>query len=369
MSQLIHASTEVDWQVLCQVLPPGWEDAAHEFDAFHRARGVPDVTTPLRILSTHLADGGSLRETATRVEQAGWASLSAVALFERLRAAGPWLRWMAERLWRPTGTGVTTPGYRVRAVDATAVRETGSTGTDWRVHDALDLANLECDFFGVTDASEGETFRRVPITPGDLVLGDRVYGTPPGVESVAARGGEVLVRVNQTALPVWDPRGRRFPYRTQFRGLRVRRVAEWPTRVRGSQRTVPGRLIAVELGGRAARVARDRMQRRARRRQSTVSPGAVYLAGFVLVWTTVPVSVRDASAVLALYRVRWQIELAFKRMKSLMGLGQLPKESDASSRAWLHGKLFLALLVGRLLALAESFSPRSWGGSPAESMA
>lgn len=369
MSELTPASTLGDWQVLCQVLPTGWDAAAHELGAFQRARGVPDVTTLLRILLTHLADGGSLQETATRVEQAGWAALSAVALFKRLRAAGPWLRWMAERLWHPTGTGAATPGYRVRAVDATTVQETGSTGTDWRVHYALDLARLECDFFEVTDASEGETFRRVPITPGDLVLGDRVYGTPPGVESVVTRGGEVLVRVNQKALPLWDFRGHRFPYRTQFRGLRVRQVAEWPAWVWGSQRTIPGRLIAVKLGGRAARVARDRMQRRARRRQLTVSPGAVYLAGFVFVWTTVPVSVRDAAAVLALYRVRWQIELAFKRMKSLMGLGQLPKKSDASSRAWLHGKLFLALLVERLLELAESFSPRPRGGSSAQSVA
>ena len=64
------------------------------------------------------------------------------------------------------------------------------------------------------------------------------------------------------------------------------------------------------------------------------------------------------------------IELAFKRMKSTMGLGQLPKKSDASSRAWLHGKLFLALLVERILDAAESFSPRVAGGrGAAEPMA
>ena len=46
-------------------------------------------------------------------------------------------------------------------------------------------------------------------------------------------------------------------------------------------------------------------------------------------------------------------------MKSIMGLGQLPKFSDASSRAWIHGKLFVALLLERLLDAAEHFSP--WG--------
>ena len=66
-----------------------------------------------------------------------------------------------------------------------------------------------------------------------------------------------------------------------------------------------------------------------------------------------------STQVLELYRVRWQIELAFKRMKSIMGFGQLPKLSDASSRAWIHGKLFVALLLERLLDAAEHFSP--WG--------
>ena len=60
-----------------------------------------------------------------------------------------------------------------------------------------------------------------------------------------------------------------------------------------------------------------------------------------------------------LYRLRWQIELTFKRLKSLLGLGQLPKRTDASARAWLHGKLFAALLVERLIEEASFFSP--WG--------
>ena len=203
----------------------------------------------------------------------------------------------------------------------------------------------------------------------EVVLGDRVYGTPPGVESVVGRGGEVVVRVNQKALPLWDAGGQRFPYRARFRGLRVRQVAEWPAWVKGVERVIAGRLVAVKWPGAAARLARARTRRRANRRQLTVTPAAVYLAGFVFVWTTLPADAGDAAWVLALYRVRWQIELAFKRMKSLMGLGQLPKKSDASSRAWLHGKLFLALLVERWLGLAEHFSPWGRTGGPAESVA
>ena len=57
--------------------------------------------------------------------------------------------------------------------------------------------------------------------------------------------------------------------------------------------------------------------------------------------------------------MRWQIELAFKRMKSIMGLGHLPKKDPASARAWLHGKIFASLLVERMVQAAETLSP--WG--------
>jgi IS4 transposase len=90
-----------------------------------------------------------------------------------------------------------------------------------------------------------------------------------------------------------------------------------------------------------------------------VSAASWEAARYVFVWTSLPEEDYPAESVLELYRLRWQIELTFKRMKSLLGLGQLPKHNDESARAWLHGKLFVALLVERLIEEASVFSP--WG--------
>ena len=60
-----------------------------------------------------------------------------------------------------------------------------------------------------------------------------------------------------------------------------------------------------------------------------------------------------------MYRLRWQIELVFKRMKSIMTLGQRPKRDPLSAKAWISGKLLVAMMVERLRLEAESFSP--WG--------
>lgn len=348
-----------DWQVICQLLPQGWEEAARQFGALHRARGIPNADILLRVLMVHLADGCSLKETALRARQAGWCTISSVAIFKRLQAAEQWLRWLAEGLWHGTPAAILNSGYRVRAVDATTVQEPGSVGGVWHVHYAVNLANLQCDFVELTDAHGGETFRRIPVGRGDLLLGDRAYGTPPGVAHVVAGGGSVLVRVNQKSLPLYDARGRPIPLMSRLKGLHPGRVGEWPAWVRARGRAVAGRLVAVKLGRQAARQARRRASRKAQRNQKRLSKTALFLAGYVFVWTTIPADRIDAPQVLEIYRARWQIELAFKRMKSIMGLGHLPKLSEASARAWIHGKLFVALLIERLLDAAEHFSP--WG--------
>ena len=348
-----------DWSLVCQFLPPGWQEQARLLGALRRARGFPNAAVLLRTLLVHLVGGCSLHETVTHAQQAGWCDVSPVALFKRLRAAEQWLRWLANQLWQRHPTPSLPHGYRVRAVDATTVGRPGSRGTDWRVHFSVNLENLQCDFFQVTDAHGGETFRRIPVAGGDLLLGDRCYGTPPGIAHVVGAGGHVLVRVNHKVLPLFDLAGEPFQLATQLRTLTVGQVREWPTLVRQGLRHYPGRLVAVKRDRWSAALERRALRKRAAKKQKKLSRLALFLAGYFFVWTNVPAEKLDAATVLAWYRCRWQIELCFKRMKSILGLGDLPKRRDDSCRAWLHGKLLVALLLERLLDNAEHFSP--WG--------
>ena len=57
----------------------------------------------------------------------------------------------------------------------------------------------------------------------------------------------------------------------------------------------------------------------------------------------------NASALAALYRQRWQIELMFKRFKSLGGLDRLRSRNGRSARAWALAKLLLLALAQRLV--------------------
>lgn len=226
----------------------------------------------------------------------------------------------------------------------------------------MNLADLQCDFFELTDVRQGgETFRRVPVMAGDIMMGDRVYAAPPGVTHVLDAGGDVIVRLNRQALPLFDARARRIDLLGLVRVLKGTAPDEHPARVQGpSGRWIAGRLIALRQSVQATRWAQRRMLRRAQRRQQTVSAESLEFAEYFMVWTTLPKAIQ-ATQILEFYRLRWQIELVFKRMKSILGVGHLPKKDPVSAKAWLEGKLFVGLLIERMIETAESISP--WGYS------
>ena len=348
-----------DWSILTSFLPEGWQQKARECGALTRARGIAGPDALLRILLIHIANGCSLAETSVRAEQLGLGQLNPSAVYKRLRSAEEWLRWMAEQM--RASLGFTAPQFaqRVLAVDATAITEPGSTGTDWRIHYAIDLANLQCDYFQLTDVKGGETWRRFPVMKGDIMLGDRGYANPKGVAHVVGAGGDVVVRLNRKALPLFDQKGERMHAVHLARGLRPNQRFEWEAWVHtGSGTRVAGRLIIVRRSKQATEHARKKLKQQASKKQKSVSAEALEAAQYFFLWTTLPLS-WSRTKVLELYRCRWQIELAFKRMKSIMGLGHLPKKDPESCRAWLHGKLFTSLLVERMIGAAKTFSP--WG--------
>lgn len=350
-----------NWGVLRTFLPAGWEEMARRSGALRRARDFPDAESLLRVLLLHIGTGCSLAETAVRARYLG-IQVSPVAVFKRLRASEEWLRWLAEQLRGQQRLAMQSHGRRVRAVDGTSVSEPGSTGTDWRVHYAINLADLQCDFFAITSVAGGETLRRVPVRAGDILLGDRIYATSVGVAHVAKAGADIVVRLHRRALPLFDTAGKRVNLLRRCASLEVGKVRQWNTRVPCADGSwISGRLVAVRRSVQSTRIVRARMERYAKKHRKTISPESWKAAAYFAAWTTLP-DTFPAPAILELYRLRWQIERAIKRMKSILGLGHLPKKDPASARAWLHGKLFVSLLVERMVEAANSFSP--WGYGP-----
>lgn len=361
------AATVMDeeWEVLARLLPPNWRELARETGAMQRARGAitsPDVL--LQVLLLHVATGVSLKQAVARAHVQGLASLTDVALLKRLRSAEGWLRELACRMLtasRFAAVAARAPGgHRLRAVDATTVEEPGATGTDWRVHYCISLPDLRCDFYDVTDAQGGETYTRIPVHAGDIILGDRGYCHRAGVAHVLRHRGDVIVRLNSTNFPLrFADRDAPFALLPHLRRLRRHQPREWPVRFVAAGTAWPARFCAIRKSQLAAERAKRKLLQHARKKQVQLRPETLEAAEYVYVLATVARAVVDTPAVLDLYRARWQIELCFKRLKSLLRLGHVPKRTDTSARAWIEGKLLTVLLIERLLGEAQFFSP--WG--------
>lgn len=351
------------WKVLLSVFPAQWREQASKTGAVARLRGFTSPETLLRTLLLHIARGHSLRETAVRAKLANWADVSDVALLKRLRNSEEWLRSLCADLLRENGAAWKvkegTPALRV--VDGTIIKEPGKTGSQWRIVYSLQLPSLACDFFDLTPAvgqGHGESLCRLPVGAGQLILGDAGYCSSAGIEYVHQQGADVLVRVNPATFLAYTAQGGRIHLLTRLRNLsEAGQVGEWGVVVRGQGGPVAGRICAVRKSEQAIRSAHRRIELKANRQKTKTKPETWEYAKYVVVFstqTTVP-----AQQILEWYRMRWQIELVFKRLKSLAQLGHLPKHDERSSRAWLYGKLLVALLTQKLIRIGRDISP--WG--------
>jgi len=353
-----------NWECLKRFFPDGWEQAALACGVWQRpSRSIVSSEALLRLLLIHLADGCSLRETVVRAREGRLADISDVALLKRLQASAEWLRWMAIKLLERRGVACAPPswlsGYNVRAVDASVVCEPGSTGTDWRVHYSLCLFDLHCDEFHLTDPKVGETFSRFHVAPGDLMMGDRAYGQMKGIRYVLKNKGQFLTRIRNRALTLVNQEGAECSLSKMLFPLGIGDVGHWGLKARAKGHDdVPLRLCAMRMSETAAAMAIRKTTRYHSRKQRTLDPETLALHQYIVLVTSLPESI-SARQVLELYRARWQIELAFKRLKSIMGLGHLPKTDEHSAKAWLHGKLFVAFLAQALVDEGRLFSP--WG--------
>jgi hypothetical protein len=354
-----------NWGFLRSHLPSGWESLARETKAILQFKGdVKSVPDWMRIFLIHLAGGYSLEETATRAKLAGLGSISDVALMKRLQNSGEWFHRMGLQLIAERGIQLQTQvGFNLKLIDGSVVKEPGKTGSEWRLHYALTVPDLRCDHFELTPVKgtgTGETLMRFPVAPGDCLMGDRAYATVKNVEYVHEHKGDIIVRMNHQSLPLYSSDDLRFNLLGAVATLtKPGQTGEWQVEVHSDERIIPGRLCVVRKDDEAIRKALKRLNRRGQKKGNEIQPETKEFAKYIMVFTTLSKEILELGSVLELYRFRWQIELAFKRFKSLAQLGHIPKHSDLSAKAWLYGKLFICLLTEKLVSMADFFSP--WG--------
>ncbi len=354
------------WEDLVQYVPAtvALDTSARSAKALLRQREIKTASDLLRLALGYAVCDWSLRLLAIWCEVQGIGHLSSTAIRKRLKRCNTWLGTLIvallvrRRLRLPTRAGA----VRLRIQDATVISRPGSHGTDWRVHLSLNVGQASIDGIDLTDAHGGESLVRFPVQPGEIRLADGGYPHARGLGPVLKEGGQVVVRINWQNLRLEDEDGCRFDVAEWLRALVPRMAGAeeqsvWLTTLDGRFAL---RLVVCPLPPDAAEKARRRARQSARKRKHQVDKRTLLAAGFVLVLTNLPISPWSAPEVLGLYRLRWQVEMLMKRLKSLLVLDGLRAQSPELAQTYLLGKLLGALLLDEMAGHVYAAVPDDW---------
>jgi hypothetical protein len=334
---------------------------ARETKAFLRPREITSAVDLLRLILAYCLGERGLRSTAAWATSVGLVDISNVALLYRLRQCGDWFAMLVGQMLADAAPQASR-GRLIRIIDATTVPKKGLDARKnnrlWRIHSAFDLPQERFGHFELTDQQAGETLDRIPVIAGEIRLADRAYLQPERMAALLEAGADFVIRAGWKSAHWLDGEGDEFDLVAELRkaagrGLIDRRI--WIKRKRGAPLAL--RLVAVRKPAQAAADARRKARRDAQRGGHQLSTKTLDAADWVILVTSLKRKDFATADVLALYRLRWRIELGFKRLKSLIGLKGPPGTDQRSARPHVLAHLLTILLLEPLIGELED-SPR-----------
>ncbi len=95
--------------------------------------------------------------------------------------------------------------------------------------------------------------------------------------------------------------------------------------------------------------ARRRINRSASKKGHKTRAATLLLSEWIIVLTTIPPTELSAEVILELYRIRWQIELYIKRLKSILQLGKIrAKLGSPLAKVQILAKMLYAVLLEQI---------------------
>lgn len=346
-------------------LPAGYEDDCFEQGAIVRRRGVSCPADLMMLSMFHLQNGCTLLEISEVARITKLGKMSDVAFMKRFEKCGDWFKTINNNILTQGLIDYQKPKYLeekiVVAVDASDVTEKGRSGRIYRLHYAFDIFKMGSVDHLITDVKVGESLSNFNLKTGHLVIGDRAYSTIRGMEHCKKNSAEFILRMRKNSFTVRNDCGESIDFLQTIRnpgGENYADVRAFATNLNGNK--VPIRICAKKKDPEAIIRTQKKMKRKESKKQCKISDETKIFNEYIVVVTNLSDEI-SAKEVLETYRLRWQVEIYFKRLKSILNFGELPKRRPNSVIAWLNGKLMIALLIEILLSKA-SFPPQGGSG-------
>lgn len=350
----------INIEKIMEMLPEGYEQACYETKAIERNREIKNPAELMKLCIIYLSQKCSLIEISEIARLMGIGKLSDVAFMKRFAKCGEWFKWILENISPAKIMSYQKPTnmekYTFVALDASDVCEKGATKRVWRLHYAIDIFTMTSLEYKITSGKTGESLTNFTIKPEYLVLGDRAYATKTGIEHCLENGGNFICRIRNKAFKLYDKNKAEINLLEQLASATEKEALDIEVYMENAKKNlIKLRICAIKKTAEEIEKTKKKIHRLQQRRQFTLSDETKMTHEYIFVITSLPDDIK-AMEVLSVYRFRWQVELYFKRLKSIMDFGDLPKKKQESVVAWLNGKLIVALLLEKLLS-AVDFSP------------
>ena len=345
---------------LIKRLPKGYEQASAATKALVRKREIKTPADLIRLVLIYLTCGYSQLEMSVLASRLGIAKISDVAFLKRFAKCKDWLSWMVSQIVpRPI---IEYPSlskfakYQIVALDASDVTEKGRSGRTFRLHYAIDLLRMCSMAYKITTQKVGETLNNFDIKANWLILADRAYGSLTGIESCLKAGANFVLRCKYNAFNLYDEHGNVIQLLDKLKDVTSETAVSIDVFVKLPNLGLTKlRVCATKIPEDKQDKVTKRNKRNDSKRQRTTSKGALEMSSYVVVITALPSDIL-AEDILSLYRYRWQVEIYFKRLKSILDFGNVPLHREDSIHTWLNGKLLISLLIEQMIS-EVSFSP------------
>jgi hypothetical protein len=351
-------------------LPADYEKMCYESKAIERRRGVDSAGDLMLLVMYHLLNGCSLLEISEIAKLTKLGNMSDVAFMKRFEKCCEWFVQINAALMSAGMAAYQVPWwmekYTVVAVDASDVTEKGRSGRLYRLHFALDIFNLKSLQYKITTQAVGEKLENFEIKSGYLMLADRIYSTAKGIKHCRKSGGNFIMRLRKNNFRYWDEAGERVDLLERLREIDTRELDISVKISDGEGSYIPVRVCAIRKKPEDILKAHKRLDRKRSKKQESITPETIEFNEYIVLVTSL--TEPSAAEILEAYRYRWQVEIYFKRLKSIIGYGELPKRRENSVLAWLNGKLMIALLLEKFIS-SSSFSPSTETGFSSEYLA
>jgi len=200
------------------------------------------------------------------------------------------------------------------------------------------------------------------VEKNDLILMDMGYCITAGVRAIKEKGGYFISRFNYHAINLYIKRASEFLIvdliditRRFGTGNPVLEIDCW---CGGSKDKVKVRILGVKLPEKEANERRRKIRIKAKKRGTSPTKKTLELSSWSFFITNIPkekgLSAKD---IIRFYPVRWNIEIFFKQMKSILNIHRTEvKTNEYRLRCEVLGKCILAMVISYCYGIARNYT-------------